>query len=295
MSGSAPTSAELQAALATLRDREAEIERLGQELAETNRGVVALYGELDDRAEQLRRMSETKTRFLSDVSHELRTPLSSIVNLSRILLSHADGPLSAEQEKQVTMVQRSAEWLAEMVNDLLDIAKIEAGKVDLRPDQFDVESLFAALRGMFRPLVTNERVALVFDEPAGPIELYTDEQRIGQVLRNFVSNALKFTVEGEVRVSASVVDDMVRFVVADTGIGIAPADQHRIFQDYVQVDGPIQRRVRGTGLGLPLTAKLAAVLGGRVEVESELGVGSRFSLIIPCDVRAITADGGDHG
>jgi signal transduction histidine kinase len=286
---------ELLSALEQLERSNTELDRLNQELAETNRGVVALYTELDDRAAQLRLLSETKTRFLSDVSHELRTPLSSIVNLSRILLAGTDGPLSREQEHQVSLVQRSAESLTEMVSDLLDVAKIEAGRVELRPDDFDVAALFAALRGMFRPLVTNERVALVFDEPAGPIELYTDEQRIGQVLRNFVSNALKFTVEGEVRVSASIVDDMVRFVVADTGIGIAPADQHRIFQDYVQVDGPIQRRVRGTGLGLPLTAKLAAVLGGRVEVESELGVGSRFSLIIPCDVRAITADGGDHG
>ena len=107
---------------------------------------------------------EIKTRFLSDVSHELRTPLSSVINLSRILLSRADGPLSAEQEKQVTLVHRSAEWLAEMVNDLLDIAKIEAGKVELRPDEFGVGELFAALRGMFRPLATNDRVALLFDE-----------------------------------------------------------------------------------------------------------------------------------
>jgi signal transduction histidine kinase len=293
MSRPAPESAELRAALATLRERDTEIERLGQELAETNRGVVALYRELDDRAEQLRRMSETKTRFLSDISHELRTPLSSIVNLSRILLSHADGPLSAEQEKQVTMVQRSAEWLAEMVNDLLDIAKIEAGKVDLRPDHFDVESLFAALRGMFRPLVTNDRVALVFEDPSEAIDLYSDEQRIAQVLRNFVSNALKFTTEGEVRVSAATEPKgMVRFTVSDTGVGIAPADQERIFEDFAQVDGPLQRRVRGTGLGLPLTRKLAALLGGHVTLVSRPGEGSRFSVIVARDVRTIGAADG---
>jgi signal transduction histidine kinase len=279
-------TAALVAALDTVHERDVEIERLAQELAETNRGVVALYAELDDRAQELRRLSELKTRFLSDVSHELRTPLSSMVNLSRILLSHVDGPLSFEQGKQVALIQRSAEWLTEMVSDLLDIAKIEAGKVELRPDDFSVAALFAALRGMFRPLATSEQVALVFDDPPEPISLYTDEQRIGQVLRNFVSNALKFTTQGEVRISAAAEGDMVRFTVADTGIGIAPADQQRIFEDFAQVDGPIQRRVRGTGLGLPLTRKLAALLGGSVALQSEPGVGSRFSLIVPRDIRS---------
>jgi signal transduction histidine kinase len=174
-----------------------------------------------------------------------------------------------------------------MVNDLLDIAKIEAGKVELRPDTFDVNALFAALRGMFRPLATSEHVALVFEDAAAPISLHTDEQRIAQVLRNFVSNALKFTARGEVRVTATSEGDAVRFTVADTGIGIAESDRQRIFEDFAQVDGPIQRRVRGTGLGLPLTRKLAALLGGRVELQSEVGVGSRFSLIVPRDVRTV--------
>ena len=281
------TTAALVAAVETIQQREAEIERLAQELGETNRGVVALYAELDDRAEQLKRLSETKTRFLSDVSHELRTPLSSMINLTRILLSRVDGPLSEEQEHQVTLIQRSATWLSEMVNDLLDIAKIEAGKVELRPDTFDVNALFAALRGMFRPLATSEHLALVFEDAAAPISLHTDEQRIAQVLRNFVSNALKFTARGEVRVVATSEGDAVRFTVADTGIGIAESDRQRIFEDFAQVDGPIQRRVRGTGLGLPLTRKLAALLGGRVELQSEVGVGSRFSLIVPRDVRTV--------
>jgi signal transduction histidine kinase len=285
-------TAALVAALDTVHEREMEIERLTQELAETNRGVVALYAELDDRAQELRRLSEVKTRFLSDVSHELRTPLSSMVNLSRILLSHVDGPLSFEQAKQVGLIERSAEWLTEMVGDLLDIAKIEAGKVELRPDDFSVAGLFAALRGMFRPLATNEQVALVFDDPAESITLYTDEQRLAQVLRNFVSNALKFTTCGEVRITAAAEGEMVRFTVADTGIGIAPADQQRIFEDFAQVDGPIQRRVRGTGLGRPLTRKLAALLGGSVALQSEIGIGSRFSLIVPRDIRPeVSADG----
>jgi signal transduction histidine kinase len=265
-----------------LRAREAEVDRLTQELAETNRGVVALYAELDERAQALSRMSETKTRFLSDMSHELRAPLASMINLTRLLLAHSDGPLTSEQEYQVTLIQRSAESLTEMVNDLLDIAKIEARKVDLHLEPVDVAEIFAGLRGMFRPLATNDDVALVIDDPAEPIVLVTDEKRVAQVLRNFTSNALKFTTAGEVRITARVADgDVVILEVADTGVGIAPEHQARIFEDFVQVDGPIQKRVRGTGLGLPLTRKLAPLLGGEVRLESAVGKGSRFALVVP--------------
>jgi signal transduction histidine kinase len=265
-----------------LRTRESEIDRLAQELAETNRGVLALYAELDDRAQALGQMSEAKTRFLSDMSHELRAPLASMINLTRLLLARADGPLTAEQEYQVTLIQRSAESLSEMVNDLLDIAKIEARKVDLHLEEVSLAEILAGLRGMFRPLATNDAVSLVFANPDEPIVVTTDAQRVAQVLRNFVSNALKFTTEGEVRVSARRADgDAVIIDVADTGIGIAEEDQARIFEDFTQVDGPIQKRVRGTGLGLPITRKLARLLGGEVRLKSRLGEGSRFSLVIP--------------
>jgi signal transduction histidine kinase len=274
--------AEVQELRARLRARESEVERLTQELAETNRGVVALYAELDDRALALGQLSDAKTRFLSDMSHELRAPLASVINLTRLLLAHSDGPLTTEQEYQVTLIQRSAESLADMVNDLLDIAKIEARKVELRIESVPVSEIFAGVRGLFRPLATNERVEFIVEDPPEPIVLVTDAQRIAQVLRNFISNALKFTDAGEVRVSARTLDDdRVSLDVADTGIGIAPADQRRIFEDYTQVDGPIQKRVRGTGLGLPLTRKLALLLGGEVQLESRLGEGSRFSLVVP--------------
>ncbi len=276
---------ELVLALDALRERNDEIERLSQELSETNRGVVALYAELDERADALSRMSETKTRFLSDMSHELRTPLTSIINLSGLLLAHVDGPLAEEQRTQVTLMRQSAESLAEMVNDLLDIAKIEAGAGELRIERFGVNTLFASLRGMFRPLVIGS-VTLRFTEPEPAITLDTDEQRVAQVLRNFVSNALKFTPHGEVSVRATLEPgDEVRFTVSDTGIGLGVADQERIFEDYAQVDGPIQRRVRGTGLGLPLTRKLARLLGGRVEMRSVEGEGSHFSLVVPRQAR----------
>jgi signal transduction histidine kinase len=145
-----------------------------------------------------------------------------------------------------------------------------------------VSEIFAGLRGLFRPLATNERVEFIVEDPSQPIVLVTDAQRVAQVLRNFISNALKFTDTGEVRVSAHTLDDeRISLDVSDTGIGIAPADQRRIFEDYAQVDGPIQKRVRGTGLGLPLTRKLALLLGGEVRLQSRVGEGSRFSLVVP--------------
>jgi signal transduction histidine kinase len=268
--------------LEMLTRREEEIKSLNEELAETNKGVVALYAELDDRAEQLRQASELKSRFLSYMSHEFRTPLGSVRSLARILLDHMDGPLTSEQEKQVRFIQSSAEELNEMVNDLLDLAKIEAGRITISPAWFDMVDLFAALRGMFKPILTNETVTLIFEEPAGMPRVYTDDKKLSQILRNFISNAMKFTQQGEVRVSAKAVSsDSVIFAVADTGIGIAKEHQGAIFQDFMQVDSPIQKRYRGTGLGLSLSKKLAELLGGTVAMQSEPGVGSVFSITLP--------------
>jgi CheY-like chemotaxis protein len=153
----------------------------------------------------------------------------------------------------------------------------------VRPTEFEVGDLFGALRGMLRPLLAGELVALVFDEPQGVPTLQTDEAKVSQILRNFISNALKFTERGEVRVSCvySPDDRTVRFEVTDTGIGIAPDDQERIFLEFTQLDSPAQRRVRGTGLGLPLSRKLAELLGGQLGVTSTLGAGSTFFAIIP--------------
>jgi len=172
------------------------------------------------------------------------------------------------------------------VNDLLDLAKVEAGKVEVKPVEFEAVNLFAALRGMLRPLLLNQSVDLVFEPVDHLPRMYSDEGKVSQILRNFISNSLKFTERGEIRVSASLDrDGDVCFSVSDTGIGIAPTDLDLIFQDFGQVDHPIQKRVRGTGLGLPLSKKLAALLGGRVLVESELGTGSVFTLQIPLRYR----------
>ena len=261
---------------------QADLALLETELAETNKGVVALYAELDENALQLREAADLKSRFLSYMSHEFRTPLASITSVSDILLGGLDGPLTSEQQRQLQFVQGSVRELTEMVDDLLDLAKVEAGRISISPEWFEMVDLFSALRGMFRPIVVNSSVALILEEPRSVPRIYTDDKKLSQILRNFISNALKFTVEGEVRVTAKAVDeDKVEFAVSDTGIGIAPEHLPALFSDFVQLDTRIQKRLRGTGLGLSLARKFAELLGGRVGVESKLGEGSRFSVLIP--------------
>jgi signal transduction histidine kinase/DNA-binding response OmpR family regulator len=285
---------ELLKTLAELRSRQEELVLLNNELEDTNRGVVALYAELDDRADALRRMSDAKTSFLSNMSHEFRTPLNSILSLSQMMLHRLDGDLTPEQEKQVSYIRSSAQGLQEMVNDLLDLAKVEAGKVDVKPREFEVEDLFGALRGMLKPILQTASVSLVFEEEPELPSLFTDEGKVSQILRNFISNALKFTERGEVRVRASMIDDQtIAFSVADTGIGIAPENQARVFEEFVQVESKLQTRTKGTGLGLPLSKHLAQLLGGKVTLESELGIGSTFSLQVPIVFSKIKEDEGD--
>ena len=274
---------ELMQSLEELRRREEESKQLNQELGDTNRGVVALYAELDGRAEQLRQASELKTRFLWNMSHEFRTPLNSVLALSRLLLDRIDGELTSEQERQVGYIKRSAESLLELVNDMLDLAKVEAGKADVEPVRFTVTSLFGALRGALKPLLTTSTVELLFDWAEDVPALYTDEAKVAQILRNLISNALKFTENGEVRVTARLSNDgqSVIFAVRETGIGIAPEHHDRIFEEFSQIHTPLQKRVKGTGLGLPLSRSLAKLLGGDLAVESVPGQGSVFTLEIP--------------
>ena len=282
---------ELVASLTELRARQDELLRLNTELEDTNRGVVALYAELDERAEQLRQASELKSRFLSNMSHEFRTPLNSILALSRLLIDRTDGALTAEQERQVGYIRRSAESLTELVNDLLDLAKVEAGKLELRPRGFTVHELFGALRGVMKPLRQNDAVELIFEDPDCPA-LFTDEAKVAQILRNLISNALKFTERGEVRIAASF-DHHTRqcsLEVADTGIGIAPQDHELVFQEFAQVANLLQVRAKGTGLGLPLSRRLAELLGGSLTLRSTPGAGSAFVLCIPATLGQAAAE-----
>ena len=273
---------ELLAALAELSHRQDELAQLNAELQDTNRGVLALYAELDEKAETLQRADAMKSKFLSNMTHEFQTPLNAILALSRLLLERTDGELEPEQEKQVQFIRDAAQNLADLVADLLDIAKVEAGKITVRPSSFTVNDLFGALRGVIRPLQQREDIALIF-EPADHVPpLFTDEGKVAQILRNYLSNALKFTEQGEIRVSAAVdADSLVVLQVRDTGIGIAREDQERLFQEFGQVPNRLQARGRGTGLGLSLSKRLGELLGGAVGVISAPGQGSTFWLRIP--------------
>ncbi|AGA25174.1 response regulator [Singulisphaera acidiphila] len=274
---------ELIRTLQELRERQTEIAELHtQELEETNRGVVALYAELDENAKALKRISDLKSRFLSNMSHEFRSPLNSILSLSGFLLDRSDGELTSEQEKQVRFIRKAAEGLATLVNDLLDLAKVEAGKAVIRPESFEVADLFESLSGMILPLLERSQVVLRVEDATALPTVRTDEGKVAQILRNFLSNAAKFTERGEIRLAATTgPGDTILFSVADSGIGIAPADWKRVFEEFGQIEGPLQAKSKGTGLGLPLSRKLAELLGGAVSVRSEPGVGSTFFAAIP--------------
>ncbi|MDB6048807.1 MAG: histidine kinase [Pseudomonas sp.] len=279
-----------EAQLEVLRLRD-EMAALSSELNETNQGVLALYAELDVQAEDLRQASDLKSRFLSYMSHEFRTPLGSILSITGLLADEFDGPLAPEQHKQVAFISAAARELSDMVDDLLDLAKIEAGRITISPAWFDMLDLFAALRGMFRPIVDMTSVDMIFEAPVGIPQLYTDDKKLAQILRNFISNALKFTKRGEVRILARMENATeIRFSVTDTGIGI-PAELHgALFEDFSQVDSPLQKRLRGTGLGLSLCKRFAGLLGGRVGVESQPGIGSTFFVIIPLAIALEPSD-----
>ncbi|MBM9518526.1 response regulator [Desulforhopalus vacuolatus] len=274
---------ELLVAMNELHQRKADLEAMNRELEDTNRGIVALYSELDEKAEHLNQANELKVRFLSDMSHEFRTPLSSILSLAKILSDRIDGDLSSEQEKQVRYIHKSAEDLLVLVNNLLDIAKIEAGKTEVHPEKFEIGNTFSTLRGMLKPLLVNPAVKFEFGETDGFPSMLTDEGKLAQILRNLISNAIKFTEFGEIRVEAETDPDSseITFSITDTGIGIPPGDLDRIFEEYTQVDMPLHNKIKGTGLGLSLAKKLAELLGGRLTVESILGVGSTFTVSIP--------------
>lgn len=259
----------------------ASLDRAHLELLDSNRALLTMHAVLDDKNDALRHASDVKTRVVANVSHEFRTPINSILGLSQLLIDRLDGELTGEQEKQVRFIRSSAESLSELVNDLLDLSRVEAGRHDLRATEFDVGELFSSLRGMMKPLV-REGVDLVVEEPAAVEQMKTDAGKISQILRNLVSNAIKFTTKGEIRVRAvRSTPEMVRFEVRDTGLGIAPEDQERIFDEFTQIENPIQRNVKGTGLGLALSRRLAEILGGTLTVQSKVGEGATFVLEVP--------------
>jgi signal transduction histidine kinase len=255
---------------------------LSDELEQTNSGVVALHAELEDKSRQLREASEAKTRFWANVSHELRGPLNSVIGLSRLLIDAGPEELGEQQREQVALIAASGETLRTLVDELLDVAKAEAGQLVPQPAEVDLRLLLTQLEAVLRPAIPHPGVALVFPDPASMPTLVTDETMLTRVLRNLVGNSLKFTESGQVGVEVSpVAGDRLEITVTDTGIGIPEADQERIFEEFYQVRGPHQRGKAGTGLGLPYARRLVELLGGSLTLSSTPGHGTRVTVRLP--------------
>ena len=272
---------ELLTTLATLREREQELTHLNAELGDTNRAVTALYAELEVQAGELRRRVEANARFLSTLTHELRTPLYATRGMTEAILRDHEDDLSEGIRSDVTLIDGAMVEALELVNDQLDLAKLAAGRTIVRLSDVDVPELFATLRAVVTRLPAQPGVDLHFDEAAELPVVRTDGFKLSQILRNFIVNALKFTERGSVRVLAVTGDGVVRFEVVDSGPGLSPQDQTRAFEEFVQLGAERPGELRGTGLGLPLTRRLAAILGGAVGVRSTPGAGATFWVEIP--------------
>ncbi|MFC9731761.1 ATP-binding protein [Streptomyces roseolus] len=263
---------------------------LSAELEETNTGVVALYAELEDMTRKLRLASEAKTRFWANVSHELRAPVNSVIALARLLLAPDADPLTEDQRQQLALIAGSGSTLLALVEELLDVAKAESGRLEPTPADTDLRTLLHQLRGTLRGL-THEGVRLDIPDVADAPPLVTDEVMLTRVLRNVLSNGLKFTTSGEVRLTVETEDragrDWFVFTTTDTGIGIPADQQDRVFEEFYQVLGTHQRGRSGTGLGLPYARRLTAILGGALTLSSAPGEGTSVRVEIPARPQSI--------
>ncbi|TDC57267.1 HAMP domain-containing histidine kinase [Actinomadura sp. KC345] len=251
---------------------------LSDELEKTNRGVVALYAELDEKTDQLREAGEAKNRFWASISHELRTPVNSIIGLARLLLDPGADPLHDEQRRQISLINDTGMTLLSLVNELLDMAKAERGHLEPQPAAADTGALMRQLSALLAPMAKRSGPELVVDAAGTPPVLVTDEVMLTRVLRNLLVNGLKFTDDGEVRLTARSVGDRVEFTVRDTGRGIPPDDLERVFEEFYQVPDV---KTEGTGLGLPYARHLARLLGGDLTLDSAVGEGTTATLWLP--------------
>nr|WP_232789582.1 HAMP domain-containing protein [Streptomyces jeddahensis] len=278
-----------------------ESQRLTTELRQRSNELQRSNAALEEKAALLATASQYKSEFLANMSHELRTPLNSMLILARLLADNPEGLLSAQEVQFATTIHRSGSDLLQLINDILDLSKIEAGRMDVRPRNLPIMKLLDYVHATFRPLAIDRGLSfeIATDEDV-PRELFSDEQRIQQILRNLLSNALKFTSSGQVKLRVERADGMefteqtlreadavVAFSVTDTGIGIPPDKLAVIFEAFQQSDGTTSRKYGGTGLGLSISREIAGLLGGRIVAESEVGAGSCFTLYLPVHYQGV--------
>ena len=275
----------------TERHRAEEALRQANETLEER--VVERTAELRLAKEEAESSSRLRSEFLAKMSHELRTPLNGILGFTGTLLMRLPGPLTSDQEQQLKTVQRSAQHLLSLINDLLDVAKIEAGKVELTLEPVICQHIIDEVVTTLRPLAEGKGLQLTVQVPSTAVVVHADRRAMGQILLNLTNNAIKFTEQGSVQLELCQRRDgtrrWVELSVVDTGAGIRPDDQAKLFQVFVQADGSTQRRTEGTGLGLYLCRQLAELLGGQLTLHSKEGVGSRFTLHLQQDREDIDA------
>ncbi|NUT74779.1 response regulator [Pseudomonas sp. C1C7] len=287
----------LKESQAHLETQQVELEQTNEQLAEQaevlaeqrdamdlkNTELNQAQAQLEERAEELQRSSKYKSEFLANMSHELRTPLNSSLILAKLLAENPQGNLSGEQVTFAESIYSAGNDLLNLINDILDISKVEAGKLEIRPETTSVARLVDGLRGMFEPLAADKQLQFAVElQDGSPATMFTDRQRLEQVIKNLLSNAVKFTEKGSVSLSvASAPNQGIAFIVRDSGIGIADEQQESIFEAFRQADGTTNRRYGGTGLGLSISRDLAALLGGSISVSSVPGQGSVFTLVVP--------------
>lgn len=283
--------------LADVTERRAHEEQLRELNASLEARVEVRTQELRSALLRAESADRLKSAFLATMSHELRTPLNSIIGFTGILLQQLPGPLSEEQERQLEMVRGSARHLLSLINDVLDLSKIEAGQLEISAEEFALAPLLERLVATMRPQAERKNLDLRLEVSEAPAQLHSDPRRVEQVLLNLLSNAIKFTERGTVSLRADVLADFcreptaspaaaLRFTVQDSGIGIAERDLETLFLPFRQVDSGLSRRHEGTGLGLSISRRLCELLGGEIRVASEPGVGSTFTVILPLHLEA---------
>jgi CheY-like chemotaxis protein/signal transduction histidine kinase len=280
----------LEESQTALENQQAELEQTNEQLAEQaanldlkNTALTTAQDQLRERALELERASRYKSEFLANMSHELRTPLNSSLILAKLLADNANGNLNEEQVRFAQTIYGAGNDLLNLINDILDISKVEAGKLELVPEDLPLRRVVEGLARTFEPLARQKQLEFSMTvEPGVPLAIHTDRQRLEQILKNLLSNAVKFTDKGRVNLTVSAnADGWVQFTVRDSGIGIAPDQQDRIFDAFHQADGSTARKYGGTGLGLSISRDLTSLLGGTLTLASTLGEGSTFTLSLP--------------
>ncbi|WP_322994185.1 response regulator [Castellaniella sp.] len=287
------SEARLRDQQAELEEQNAQLETQTLQLEEQRDALTRSSRDMADQAEQLARESRYKSEFVANMSHELRTPLNALLIMARLLSENRPANMTSEQVQWAETIQSSGKDLLTLINDILDLSRIEAGKVDITPEPVSPDHIMKRMKRFFAAQATERGLALDIDIPDGAPTITTDASRVEQILRNFVSNALKFTEQGSVTLRFVMEgDDAIAFHVNDTGIGIAPEQHKAVFEAFRQADGSISRRFGGTGLGLSISRDLAELLGGQISLESTPGKGSTFILHLPAHM--VTKPQGAH-